>query len=246
MSLNDDIISDVRNILDTKFDVEDVSYVPDITNSKLTYGNTGLQFEGTVLYVDMRGSTGILAKHNRPVVAKIHMAYFHAILKIAQSTNGEVRSFNGDSVLVFYHGNNKTTLNNAVYAAMQMKYIISSTEGINTYLAKYSAVNFGIGIDFGHILCTKIGLARTPNNQDLIWIGHAVNKSTVISDKCTSPYHVGIASVVYDNLDDTNKFHTKKNAWGYEEKLNMWTKGYITYNGQTEVYYYTDYYWTVN
>jgi len=246
MSLKNDIISDVKNIIDTKFEVEDVSYVPDIANSKLTYGNTGLQFEGTVLYVDMRGSTAILTKHNRPVVAKIHMAYFHAILKIAQSVNGEVRSFNGDSVLVFFHGNSIPILNNAVYAAMQMAYIISSDDGINSYLSKYSAVNFGIGIDFGHILCTKIGLSRTPNNQDLIWIGHAVNKSTVISDNCKNPYHVGIASVVYNNLNDNIKISTKKNAWGYEEKVNMWTQGNITYNGQIETYYYTNWYFTVD
>lgn len=245
MSLKNDIVSDVKNILDTKFDVEDVRYVPDITNPKLTYGNTGLQFEGTVLYVDMRGSTAILEKHNRPVVAKIHMAYFHAILKIAQSLNGEVRSFNGDSVLVFFYGNNKETLNNAVYAAMQMNFIISSDEGINSYLAKYSSVNFGIGIDFGHILCTKIGLARTPNNQDLIWIGHAVNKSTVISDKCTNPYHIGIAEIVYSNLKDNMKYHTIKNPWGNEQKVDMWTQGYITYNGQNEIYYYTNYHWCI-
>lgn len=246
MGLKDDIKKEVKNILDTKFDVEDVSYVPDIENSKLIYGNKGLQFEGTVLYVDMRGSTSILSKHNRPVVAKIHMSYFHAILKIAEIYNGEVRSFNGDSVLVFFEGNSKLTLNFAVMAAMKMTYIISSNEGINNELQKYSTVDFGIGIDFGHILCTKIGLAKKPNNKDLIWIGHAVNKSTVISDSRKSPYHVGISSVVYSNLNDNVKYHTQKNYWGQEEKINMWTKGYITYDGKQEEYYYTNYYFTVD
>lgn len=244
MSLKNDIISDVKNILDAKFDVEDVNCVPDIENSQLTYGNKGLQFEGTVLYVDMRGSTGILTKHNRPVVAKIHMAYFNAILKVAQSTNGEVRSFNGDSVLVFYHGNNKLALNNAVKAAMNMRYIISSPDGINSLLSKYSEVDFGIGIDFGHILCTKIGLARTPNNKDLIWIGHAVNKSTVISDECKSPYYVGVSKIVYDNLNENNKYVTKKNVWG-DAKVDIWQQGYITYNGKSEIYYFTDYWHNV-
>jgi class 3 adenylate cyclase len=246
MGLKDDIKKEVKNILDTKFDVEDVSYVPDIENSKLIYGNKGLQFEGTVLYVDMRGSTSVLSKHNRPVVAKIHMSYFHAILKIAEIYDGEVRSFNGDSVLVFFEGNSKLTLNSAVMAAMKMTYIISSNEGINNELQKYSTVDFGIGIDFGHILCTKIGLAKKPNNKDLIWIGHAVNKSTVISDSRKSPYHVGISSVVYSNLNDNVKYHTQKNYLGQEEKINMWTKGYITYDGKQEEYYYTNYYFTVD
>jgi class 3 adenylate cyclase len=245
MGLKSDIIKEVKDILDNKFDVEEVDYVPDIENSKLTYGNKGLQFEGTVLYIDMRGSTTILSKHNRPVVAKIHMSYFHAILKIAEIHNGEVRSFNGDSVLVIFYGNNKVTLNSAVTAAMQMSYIISSNEGINEYLSKYSIVDFGIGIDFGHILCTKIGLARKPNNKDLIWIGHAVNKSTVISDSCKYPLHIGIAGVVYNNLNDNLKYVTTKNYWGMDEKIDIWTKGYLSYNGNTEIYYYTSYHITI-
>jgi adenylate cyclase len=245
MSTKSEIIAEVKTILDTNFQVEEVAYVPDISNSKLTYGNTGLQFEATVLYVDMRGSTSILSKHNRAVVAKIHMCYFHAILKVAQFHSGEVRSFNGDSVLVFFQGTTKRSLSNAVKAAMKMTYIISSKDGINSYLSKYTPVDFGIGIDDGHILCTKIGLSRTPNNQDLIWIGHAVNKSTVISDKCKSPYHVGISSYVYSNLEDDVKFIKQKNAWGFEETINMWSSGTIEYNGQSQTYYYTNWYFSV-
>lgn len=246
MSTKSDIISEVKNILDTKFEVEDVSYVPDISNSKLTYGNTGLQFEGTVLYIDMRGSTAILSKHNRPIVAKIHMCYFHAILKVAQLYSGEVRSFNGDSVLVFFEGTTKRTLSNAVKAAMTMTYVISSNEGINTHLSKYSTVDFGIGIDYGHILCTKIGLSRTPNNQDLIWIGHAVNKSTVISDNRKSPYHVGIADIVYNNLEDDVKYSFQKDAWGYDHKIDMWARGTLTYNGNYENFYYTNWHFILD
>jgi adenylate cyclase len=246
MGLKDDILKEVKNILDTRFESENIDFIPDIENPKLTYGNKGLQFEGTVLYIDMRGSTSILSIHNRPVVAKIHMSYFHAILKIAENNNGEVRSFNGDSVLVFFEGNTVNALNNAVRSAMQMSYIISSNEGINQYLEKYSPVDFGIGIDFGHILCTKIGLAKKPNNRDLIWIGHSVNKSTVISDLGKNPNHIGISEVVYNYLSDNLKFFTSTNAWGYEEKKNMWTTGYFNYNRQTELYYYTDYHWRVN
>ena len=42
------------------------------------------------------------------------------------------------------------------------------------------------------------------------------------------------------------KFSKKKNAWGYEEKLNMWTQGNISYNGQNETYYYTNWYFKVD
>lgn len=50
---------------------------------------------------------------------------------------------------------------------MKMKYMISDSEsGINNYLSKYSAIDFGIGIDDGKILATKIGIAGE-NNRDI-------------------------------------------------------------------------------
>lgn len=146
MGLKDDITTKVKSILNENFVTEDVDYVPDISNPKLTFGNKGLQFEATVLYIDMRGSTEVLNKHNKPVVAKIHMCYFHTIVKIAKSMGGEVRSFNGDSMLVFFQGTTKASLSNAVTAAREMKYMIATDDGgINKLLEKYTPIDFGIG-----------------------------------------------------------------------------------------------------
>jgi adenylate cyclase len=246
MGLKQDIIDKVKSILDTEFKIEDVTYVPEINNSKLTFGNTGLKFEATVLYIDMRDSTEILNKHNKATIAKIHMSYFHTVVKIAKSLGGEVRSFNGDSMLVFFQGTSKNTLSNAVQASMQMKYMISNSEsGINKLLSDFSAINFGIGLDDGKILCTKIGVGGDSNNQDLMWIGNAVNKSTVISDKSKSPNHIGISSYVYANLNDDAKYGTRKNYLNQVERVNMWTQSSFVYNGKTEYYYFTSWHWTV-
>lgn len=245
MGMKDDINKKVKAIMDENFVVEDVTYVPDITNTKLTFGNKGLKFEATVLFIDMRGSTGILNKHNKTTVAKIHMAYFHTVVKIATSLGGEVRSFNGDSMLVFFPGTTMKTLSNAVQAAMKMKYMIAHG-GVNDHLSKYSSIDFGIGIDDGKILCTKIGVGGDSNTKDLFWVGNAVNKAVVLGDGAQSPNHIRISKWVYDCLEDDVKYHTKKNAWGQEEKVNMWTKSYFTYNGQVQEFYYTSFYWSVS
>jgi adenylate cyclase len=245
MSLKSDILKKVKEIIDTTFVVEDVAYVPDIEDTKLTFGNKGLKFDATVLYIDINGSTEILNKHNKNTVAKIHMAYFHTIINIAKSLGGDVRSFNGDSMLVFFQGTTKNTLSNAVRAAMKMKYLITSEDGINPTLSKYSTIDFGIGMDHGDILSTKIGLGRDVNTKDLIWIGNSVNKSVRISELHKNPYNIGISSYVYSNLNDDVKYHITKNAWGQDQQTDMWTCASFNYNGTNEYYYYTSYHWSV-
>lgn len=247
MSLKDDITKKVQEIMDTNFTVEEVTYVPEITDTKLTFGNKGLKFEATVLNIDMRGSTAILNKHNKSTVAKIHMAYFHTIVKIAGKLGGYVRSFNGDSMLVFFPGTTKVTLSNAVKAAMHMKYMLNdNSSGINTLLAKYSSIDFGIGLHDGKILCTKIGVGGESNNKGLFWAGNAVNMAVKLSDKAQSPDHILISEFVYNNLTDEVKFDEKKDKMGNKYNHDIWTK--VTrdfeYNGTNENYYMTSYQWT--
>ncbi|OOE01325.1 hypothetical protein BO219_11475 [Anoxybacillus kestanbolensis] len=247
MGMKDDITKKVKEIINSNFDVEEVTYVPDIEDAKLTFGNKGLKFKTTVLHIDMRGSTQILNAHNKTTVAKIHMSYFHTIVKIANKLGGEVRSFNGDSMLVFFPGSTKSTLTNAVKAAMQMKYMISDpNSGINEILAKYSAIDFGIGIDYGEVLCTKIGVAGNPNNKGLFWAGNAVNKSVRLSDLSSNPNHIHISKLVYDNLLDELKYIEKEIFPGYVQKTDIWTSKIFTYNNEYQSCYYTTYQYTVD
>ena len=243
--MREEIRKKVREIVDTKFQVENVTYVPNIDDKKLTFGNKGLQFDATVLFIDLRGSTKLLNKHNKSTVAKIHMAYYHTIIKIAKSLSGEIRSFNGDSLLVFFEGTTKQSLSRAVKAAMQMKYMLSNQDGIRKLVEKYTTIDFGIGIHDDTIMCTKVGVVGDSNTKDLFWISNAVNKSTRLSDKAKSPNNIYISSFVYTNLTDEVKFTTKKNWQGVDEKINMWTKSWFEYDGKQEYCYYTSYHWTV-
>jgi adenylate cyclase len=244
MGLKDDIKSKVKSILNEDFTVSDISYIPKIDDSKLTFGNTGLRFTGAVLFIDMRGSTKLLNNHNKTTVAKLHMCFFHTIVKIANKLNGNVRSFNGDSALIFFEGNEKT-VSIAVKCAMQIKYMIDNDEnGINELLKKYSKLDFGIGIDHGEVLCTKVGVGGE-QNRDLFWIGNCVNKSTVLGDKSQKPRHISISSHVYYHLLDYAKYGIKKKPRNQEEKIDMWTQSTFKYNGKSKFCYYTSWHWEV-
>jgi len=233
----------VKDIIDNKFETEDCYIVPDIDDKRLTFDNKGLKFDATTLFIDLRDSTKILNTHHRTSVSKLHKAYFHTIVKIAKDMNGEVRSFNGDGMLVFFQGNTKDSLSNAVKAAMKMKYMLTETK-VKDKLEKYSGLNFGIGIDHGNILCSKVGIAGT-NNRDLVWIGNPVNKSVKIGDNQEAPYHIGISAHVYENLTDEVKYHKYKDQLGYDRTDNMWTQSNMIYNEVNQTYYYTSYYWGV-
>lgn len=239
MGLKEDILAKTKEIDKATFKVEDTLTVPEINNPKLNFGCTGLIFEATVLFIDVRGSTAILNTHNKRAVAKLHMIYYHAIVKIATNTGGEIRSFNGDSLLVFYPGKTKQSLSDAVKAAMQMRYAI--TELINETLTSYVDINFGIGIDHGRILATKVGVGGDSTTKDLIWIGNAVNRSAKISDNCKKSAYVGISKFVYDNLLDFAKFG--HNASGV--KINMWNSHTLEYNKLNETCYKTSWHWSI-
>src|SRR5690606_11315562 len=190
--------------------------------------------------------TEVLNKHNKPTIAKIHKAYLHTTVAIAKSLGGEVRSFNGDSVLAFFQGTTKQSLSNAVKAAMQIRYMIASSDsGINNLLSKYSAVNFGIGLDHGTILCAKVGIGGDNNTKDLIWIGNSINKSVIISDECSEYSYIGISKFVYDNLLDEVKYGSQENNWGQKTNVDMWTSYSVKYNGEFQTFYKTSWQWTI-
>lgn len=245
MGLKKDIQDKVKTILKENFEIKDVTYIPKLDDPKLTFGNSGLRFTGSAVFIDMRGSTEMLNKHNKSTVAKLHMSFFHTIVKIANSLNGHVRSFNGDSALIFFEGDYKGTISTAVQCAMKIKYAIDNIDaGINEQLKKYSKLDFGIGVDHGEILCTKVGIGGE-HNRDLFWIGNSVNRSTVLGDKSKNPNHVSISSFAYNNLMDWAKFGKEKNSYGQEVEVDMWKRATFTYNGMTEYYYYTSWYWGI-
>jgi class 3 adenylate cyclase len=241
MRLKNDIMSDVISIIDGHMDIDDVSTVPDINDSTLTFGLTGKRFKNVCFYIDMRGSTAILEKHNANVVIKIHKAFFIIVLKIVKSNGGEVRSFNGDSLLAFFPGNDSSSIESAIKSAMQTRFMILSDENSlkSIIKTKYDTeIDIGIGLDIGTTTASKIGQSGL-NNRDLIWIGSNVNHSVKISDDRNLPNNIGITSRLYSNLTNLVKYKESNTT-------NMWQKSSYSYNGNQEDVYITAYHWSVD
>lgn len=220
-----------KEIHDTKFKFEPAKSVPTVATKQLTFGCTGWSFDATVLYIDMRHSTKLLDENRRNVVAKLHMAYYNAMVSIARDMGGEIRSFNGDSLLVFFLGNSVEMTRTAVRCAFKMKYAI--TQIVNPAMSGYQDINFGIGVDYGNIIATKVGIAGDDTTKDLIWLGDSVNRSTRLSDECKDPYHIGISSTVYGRLDDSLKIYYSK----LFVQSDVWRQTFFSYNDRNEYMY---------
>lgn len=224
-----------KTIRDEEFSETPARVIPTIDSTYLTFNNDGKAFYATILYIDIRHSSELLDAHRYANVAKLLSAFYNAIVRIANKDGGEIRSFNGDSLLVFYMGTEEETITKAICSAMRMSYAI--TEIVNPLMKGLSNLDFGIGIDYGKVLAKKVGISGSVN-RDLIWIGNGVNRATKISDKCRAPYHIGISDKLYRKLECDMLY--SNNSHGHPE--SMWGSCNISYNGQMETMYKTSYY----
>ena len=233
------IKAQVKTVIDTRFVFKKVSHVPRLGEPHLTFANKGLKFSATVLFIDLRGSTQLLESNRRTTLAKVHTAYYHAITTVAKLDGGEIRSFNGDSLLVFYSGTGKRAISQAVSSAMRMKYVLTHEKGIFGKVAKYTELNFGIGLDHGEILATKVGARGRPETQDIFWVGSAVNRSTRLGDKVKLPSAIAVSAAVYRNLVGSLR-QTDDDYFGFTIKKDVWQRRSLQYCNRYEDFYTTD------
>src|SRR6266545_4210210 len=145
MGLLEEATADVDNYLAGTYDVTKPQDVPD--NDDVPLGKKAMEFEATVLFVDVRQSTDITDSFRRQTAAKMMKAYFSGAVRIINANGGAVRSFNGDGMLAFFMGDPRSTP--AVKAAMHIDWFVS--ELLQPKFGKYFENNqsaLGKALDF--------------------------------------------------------------------------------------------------
>lgn len=189
----------VKGFMSIPYDIQTIERVP--TKLDATFGEKASSIDAACLFIDIRNSSGLLAKNQPSAVANLLKAFHYICLKTIKESCGEVRSFNGDSCLAIF--TEKSGCDNAVSSAFAIKYYL------NLLLkGKYPiATNFdyGIGIDYGKIFVVKVGYSGEFNN-DLIWIGKPINNASKLGNKAKAPYNVFITDNIINELSDGNRF----------------------------------------
>lgn len=227
-----DLNNKVKTLFDESFTSKEITDVPDVSDSRLTHGATGLEGDFTFLYVDLRGSSSFTGSHRLYTIAKIYKAFHHCMVECIKHKGGRVRSFDGDRVMAVFGGNRK--VNDAVECA---KYMVGCLYDVLQPKIKsyYNNTSFdlGIGIATGKTAVIKAGIGYDKNNRDLVWIGDPPNLGAKLSDKTLFGGRIGICSTSFSKLTDKNKFTTDE----YGNKKNMWTYSTIDFGGK-QVYKY--------
>lgn len=235
MGLKSDIEKKVREYLAGDYEIQDFKGIP--TVEQVPFGRVAKRVKLCVLYIDLRRSTELLFLHQKQTAGKIHKAFLYTAAAIVLNEGGFIRGFKGDSLMALWPADYKEEVSTCVRAAMKINWML--TQNLAEDFARYEAIDFGIGIDWGTVLVLRAGIPRDTNNNDLVFMGECINYAVRIGEQAKSPYHVEISNSVYENLLDEEIFHVPENGSG----VNMWNDGAIEWKGERRTTKITSYYW---
>lgn len=194
----------IREILDQPAGAfEEVDNLPD--RDRLTFTN-GFYGTCTALFIDIRDSSGLTAKHKRPTLAKIYRAFISEMVAVLNS-DPFVREVNivGDCVWAVYRTPNKRDIDDVFEIAAKAETL---RRLLNHHYAKkgIDPIRLGIGVDWGRALMIKAGYNGSGINE-VIYMGDVVNHAAHLAHEAGRGWQppIFVSSDFYSNLNDDNQ-----------------------------------------
>ena len=234
MGFVEDLTNKVRDYLSGDYDITETKGIPTVDN--VSHGKKAKKIKLCAFSIDLRKSSDLLVQHQKQTAGKIHKAFLAVASSVVLKYGGKIRSFQGDSILVFWPANLKSQINDAVKAAMVIKWFLGTK--FSSLFEKYSKLDYGIGIDWGEVFVVRAGISRDSNNNDLVFIGKCVNFAVAIANQAKTPKNIEVSLSVYNNLEDNHVYATKNN-----NKVNMWRDGSVEWNNNNYNTKLTGYHW---
>ena len=221
MNYIEDLRNKVKDYLSGDYEILETKGIPSVDN--VSHGKKAKKIKLCAFSIDLRKSSDLLFHHQKQTAGKIHKSFLAVASTVVLKYGGKIRSFQGDSILVFWPANSKSQIMNAVKAAMEIKWFLRKE--FKNLFEKYKKLDYGIGIDWGEVFVIRAGISRDTNNNDLVFIGKCVNFAVAIANQARYPGNIEVSTSVYNNLEDSH-IYTKKNG------VDMWKDGTVEWNGQ--------------
>ncbi|MBR0178315.1 MAG: hypothetical protein IJQ11_12925 [Bacteroidales bacterium] len=202
--------------------------------SELDHNCTGIYMEATVIYFAIKNPIFIIKEHGRRKMAQIHTIFHEVISTIAKQNGCFVNCYSPEAFLILCPGK-EDNVSVAVRTAMKIAFALSDT--YKPLYANIPNIEFSMGIDHGHVLgkksLTEIGSDR------ITWFGMSIYKAKAISKESARPYHIGVASIVFNNLEESLKTKEKR-ILGIKKTVELWTKVSYMHENSKKHYYQTN------
>jgi class 3 adenylate cyclase len=191
-------------IAESENSFEELKEVP--SRDKLTFTN-GFYVNCSALVIDIRGSSDLPEKHNRPKLAKLYRTFLSEVVAVM---NG-----NSDCAEIFIVGDCVTGIFNTPYKS-QVDSVFSTAARLSSLVDvmnykfaenEIEQIVVGIGISDGRALMIKAGYKGSGIN-DIVWMGDVVNHATKLSgygDSSIYDREMMVSSVIHQNLKDDNQ-----------------------------------------
>lgn len=224
MNLVNELTSRVRDYLNDDYEVIDATVIPSVED--LPFGNKAKRMNLCTLCIDLRKSTELMYLHGEHISGRIHKAFLTVVSKIVRKYDGQIRSFQGDSLLAFWPANTSEDLGKAVKVAFEIKWLLD--DELSYLFERFAKLDFGIGIHWSEVHILKAGISRDANNNDLIFIGESINFAVALANRAKGPNHIAISNYVYRNLED--EWKNRQVFFFFEYRI--WEKSTFRWQGR--------------
>ncbi len=204
-----DRIESIISESDSSF--EELKSIP--SRDKLTFNN-GFYVNCSALFVDIRGSSQLPEKHNRPKLAKLYRAYISEVVAVM---NGDAQcaevNIVGDCVSGIFDTPLKEHIDSVFSTAAK---IASLVKAMNCKFRKngIEQIRVGIGASWGRALMIKAGYNSSTIN-DVVWMGQVVNEASKLcsyGNRNGQDRQMMVSSNFYGNLNEDNQKLLKWNS----------------------------------
>ncbi len=235
----------LKEILEQSVDEIEINTEFPPTIDYLVNKNEAYSIMAAVLFIDIRKSTDLTENIRAKNMVKIYRAFMRMCVECVRKNGGVTRNFLGDRIMAVFM--DSKTEDGKIIKAMDkaLNCAISMATSIDYSLNKNlknrmnnKTIDCGIGIDYGKILLTKVGMygvesdETKENEVDCVWVGNVTNHASKFSDLAQGG-EIFISKNAYENLSET----FKDNKW---EEITKY-KGQKAYNGYISKFIYCDF-----
>nr|WP_172692216.1 adenylate/guanylate cyclase domain-containing protein [Paeniclostridium sordellii]AUO31838.1 hypothetical protein [Paeniclostridium sordellii] len=224
----------------TEETVEQIEVDSDLppTIEQLENNNKTYSVMAAILFIDIRKSTYLTENSQAKSMVKIYRSFMRMAVDCVRKNGGVTRQFLGDRIMgVFIDSCDDagniidSAANKAINASRSLHTVIDYS--LNKHLKNNvngKIIECGIGIDYGKVLVTKVGMYGAENDEnrenevDCVWVGNTTNYASKYSD-IASGGETFISESVFKYMSDEHKeFFTKSEKY----KGSKLFQGYIT------------------